>query len=480
MKIDIHAKRASYAQQRGASCEFKPERHEQPSNEPRYVLPSSDLDDCDKNQKVETTVTPWEVQGEVDYEKLIRDFGSEPITADMVESLKILTNSRPHHFLSRNIFFSHRDFHRILQAHSSGTPFYLYTGRGPSSEAMHLGHLVPFLFTKWLQDVFDVPLVIQITDDEKYLWKDITMEKMDRIAHENIKDIIALGFNPQKTFIFKNYEYLGSMYRVVSKIQRGVTASQARNCFGFRMEDNIGKWSFPAIQAAPSFAAAFPHLFPMPEKEQRNVLCLIPCAIDQDPYFRLTRDIAPRLGWPKPALLHSIFFPALVGPHTKMSASASHTCIYLTDTPEMIKDKISRYAFSGGGATRREHLTLGGHAEIDVPLQWLRFFMEDENKLAELTWGYRTGRVSTSEVKKVLIEVLQKIVAEHQRARALVTDADVKSFTCVLSNKPKNQGENVTNRTSVNKKCMREKLTKFWTAACLRLSKSKACFRNLI
>ena len=29
-----------------------------------------------------------------------------------------------------------------------GEKFYLYTGRGPSSEALHLGHLVPFMFTK--------------------------------------------------------------------------------------------------------------------------------------------------------------------------------------------------------------------------------------------------------------------------------------------------------------------------------------------
>jgi tryptophanyl-tRNA synthetase len=31
--------------------------------------------------------------------------------------------------------------------------------------------LIPFHFTKWLQEVFDCPLVIQITDDEKFLFK---------------------------------------------------------------------------------------------------------------------------------------------------------------------------------------------------------------------------------------------------------------------------------------------------------------------
>ena len=43
--------------------------------------------------------------------------------------------------------------------------------QGPSSEALHLGHLVPFVFTKWLQDAFKAPLVIQLTDDEKTLWR---------------------------------------------------------------------------------------------------------------------------------------------------------------------------------------------------------------------------------------------------------------------------------------------------------------------
>ncbi len=42
----------------------------------------------------------------------------------------------------------------VLLQVEKGNKFFLYTGRGPSSEAMHLGHLIPFLFTKWLQEVF--------------------------------------------------------------------------------------------------------------------------------------------------------------------------------------------------------------------------------------------------------------------------------------------------------------------------------------
>jgi len=47
--------------------------------------------------------------------------------------------------------------------------------QGPSSESLHMGHLVPFMMTKYLQDAFKVPLVIQLTDDEKSIWKGISV-----------------------------------------------------------------------------------------------------------------------------------------------------------------------------------------------------------------------------------------------------------------------------------------------------------------
>lgn len=126
-----------------------------------------------------------------------------------MERIERLTGQKAHHFLRRGIFFSHRDLDQVLDAYEQGSPFYLYTGRGPSSEAMHLGHLVPFLFTKYLQDVFQVPLVVQMTDDEKFLWKDLTLEETHRLMRENAKDIIACGFDVRRTFIFSDLDYMG-------------------------------------------------------------------------------------------------------------------------------------------------------------------------------------------------------------------------------------------------------------------------------
>ena len=42
--------------------------------------------------------------------------------------------------------------------------------------------MIPFMFTKWLQDVFGCPLVIQLTDDEKFLFKDVPLEEAHRYS----------------------------------------------------------------------------------------------------------------------------------------------------------------------------------------------------------------------------------------------------------------------------------------------------------
>merc|ERR1712232_1234544 len=120
----------------------------------------------------EQEVTPWDVKGGengIDYNRLIEKFGTTPIDQNLINRIEKITGKKCHHWIRRGLFFSHRSLNKVLDAAERGEPFYLYTGRGPSSEALHLGHMVPFTFTKWLQDAFDVPLVIQLTDDEKFL-----------------------------------------------------------------------------------------------------------------------------------------------------------------------------------------------------------------------------------------------------------------------------------------------------------------------
>ncbi|MCO5585080.1 hypothetical protein L7F22_039012 [Adiantum nelumboides] len=378
-------------------------------------------------------VTPWDVEGAVvngvqvaiDYTKLIKEFGTREITPELLERFEKLTGWKPHPLLRRGTFFSHRELDIILNKYEQGKPFYLYTGRGPSSSSMHLGHLIPFLFTKWLQDVFDVPLVIQLTDDEKFLFKPaLKLEDVMKFSFDNAKDIIACGFKLEKTFIFSNLNYVGGpFYHNVVRIARLITTNQSKGTFGFNDSDSVGKLHFVSIQAAPSFSNSFPQIY----GSKHDVPCLIPCAIDQDPYFRQTRDVAVRLKYPKPSLIHSKFFPSLQGPQTKMSASDENSSIYMTDTMKKISKKV-KSAFSGGQELLEDHRKLGGNPDVDVAYQYMLFFVDDDEEMAELAKQYRAGELLSGEMKDRAIAVLQQIVGAFQERRAKVSDELVHQF----------------------------------------------------
>ncbi|CAJ0946615.1 unnamed protein product, partial [Mesorhabditis belari] len=384
---------------------------------------------AEKDVSKEDIVTPWDVSSTsakgVDYMKLIEKFGCRTMTNDLVERLEKLTGAKPHVFLRRGMYFAHRDLTVILDRFEQKKPFYLYTGRGASAGSLHLGHLIPFIFTKYLQDLFDVPLVIQLTDDEKFLWKGMTVEQAKKMAMENMKDIIAVGFDPEKTFIFNDFDYMcPPFYENIVKIWKTVTNNQARAIFGYSGEDPIGKSAFPAVECAPCFSSSFPHIF----GTKKDIPCLIPCAIDQDPYFRMTRDVAPRLKYSKPSLIFNTFLPALQGAQTKMSSSDPNSCIFISDTANQIKNKINKYAFSGGQATIEEHQKIGGNCDVDIAYQFLTYFLEDDDELKHIHEEYTAGRMLTGELKQRAIKEVQRVVATISERRKSVTDQTVEEF----------------------------------------------------
>src|SRR3989338_11219814 len=239
-------------------------------------------------------VTPWEVSGHVDYEKLIMEFGTSHITKGLLERIEKAAGET-HFMLDRKVFFSHRDLDWLLDKYEKGEEFVLYTGRGPSGDT-HLGHLLPWVFTKWLQDKFDAELYFQITDDEKFLVRDIELTETTRLAYDNALDVIALGFDPNKTFIIVDTNNIKSLYKIALQVSKRTTFSTAKAVFGFDNSTNIGTTFWPALQAAPCFLPTF--------IKKMNVPVLIPAAIDQDTYWRITRDVAPKLGYYKPAAIH--------------------------------------------------------------------------------------------------------------------------------------------------------------------------------
>jgi len=352
-------------------------------------------------------VTPWEVRGDVDYDRLIKEFGTEKIDDSLLKRIEKHAGEL-HYMLQRGIFFSHRDMKWLLDEYEKGNKFFLYTGRAPSGHT-HMGHLVPWLFTKWLQDKFGVELWFQFPDEEKFLFKDnLTLEDTEKFTYENMLDIIALGFDEKKTHFIVDTKHAGLMYKEACKVAKRITFSTAKAAFGFTNDTNIGSIFYTAMQAVPAFLPSV--------LAGKNIPCLIPHAIDQDPHFRVSRDVMPKIGHYKPAAIHCRFLPGL-SQGGKMSASEEQTTIYTIDDEATVKKKIMKYAFSGGKDTVEDHRKHGGNPDIDVAYQYLAFFEEDDKKLKQYHDDYKSGKLLSGELKQICIDKINGFLKKHQIER---------------------------------------------------------------
>ncbi len=352
-------------------------------------------------------VTPWKVSGDIDYDKLMVQFGVQGMTDEIAD--KIAKHAGFKHLqLRRGVYLSHRDIDWWIKEYEKGNKVGLYTGRGPSG-SVHLGHLLPWFFCKYLQDAFDADLYFQMTDDEKFLHRDdLTLEQAIEFTYENALDVIACGLDPKKTHIFSDSDHIQHIYKLGLKVAKRTTFSTVRAVFGFKNSDNIGSIWHPALQMMVCFLQS--------EREGEKIPCLIPAAIDQDPYWRITRDIAEKMGYYKPAQIHAKFLPGLAE-GGKMSASQPETAIFTTDPPKKAAKKVMR-AFTGGRDTVEEQRKLGGRPEIcNVYAYYYFLFENDDQKLVERELSCKAGEILCGQCKKDLGSRIETFLTEFQAKR---------------------------------------------------------------
>ncbi|HLC81931.1 MAG TPA: tryptophan--tRNA ligase [Candidatus Nanoarchaeia archaeon] len=351
------------------------------------------------------TVTPWEVKGTIDYDKLIKEFGLKPL-----ENLpKLFTGNV---LFRRKIIFAHRDFGQIIEAIEHKKPWVMMTGLMPSGK-FHFGHKMVADQIIFYQNL-GAKIYLTVADIEAYNSRNPNLAELRETAvKEYLVNYVALGLNLKKCdFYFQSKrstdgKKASAYYSLANMLARHVTFNEFKAVYG---EISPGKMASALLQAADML---HPQLA---EFEGRPLPIIVPTGADQDPHMRLARDAAKRIKEfnliPQSSTTHK-FMPGLKG--GKMSSSDPTSYIALTDSPQEAAMKIKKYAFSGGQTTIEEHRKKGGNPEIDVAFQMLKYGLEpDDRKLAKIEKDYRSGKLLSGELKNILIKKITAFLAEHQ------------------------------------------------------------------
>ena len=351
---------------------------------------------------------PWEIEGDVNYDKLIKEFGITP----MKELPKVFNENV---LFRRKVVFAHRDIQRILEAIQKKKKFVMMTGLMPTGK-FHIGHMLvaqQFIFYQKL----GAKIYIAVADIEAYNTRGQSLEESKKIAlEEYIANYIALGLDLKKAEIYfqsdrsKDAKKTNVYYRLQNLLARHASFAEFRAVYG---EITPGKMVSALLQASDM-------LSPQLSEFEGECPVVVPVGIDQDPHLRLARDISKRINsysknkFTQLSSTYHYFMPGLSG--GKMSSSIPNSYIGLSDSTAEVKNKINKYAFSGGRDTLEEHRKLGGNPDIDVSFQYLRmFFEQDDKKLEEIYNKYKSGEMTTGELKKYTIEKIQKFLELHQK-----------------------------------------------------------------
>jgi len=339
-----------------------------------------------------------------DNEKLVKDFGASRIS-ELKDTPDVYT-------FKNGLMYSHRDFDRFFKALKKGEKCAIVSGLNASG-SLHIGHKVVFDTNLYFQKEYGIPIFIPISDDESYVAGKVkTQEEAKEYSIELAKELLAYGFDPYKTYFIIDQVYT-NIYNLAIKLSKKVNMSEIKATYGYKNEDNIGLHFYPAVQSAHI-------IFPQDQLGIKNVLVAI--GPDEDAHIRICRDIASRMGYEKPSILHLSFMPGVDG--EKMSKSKNNA-IFLKEDSKSITKKVNK-AFSGGQKTIEEHRKIGGNPDIDIACQYLsKFFMKEEEG-KKLFDDYRKGKILSGEVKKMLSEKLIEMTNKFQGNIKKVTREELK------------------------------------------------------
>ncbi|MFA5173308.1 MAG: tryptophan--tRNA ligase [Candidatus Paceibacterota bacterium] len=286
----------------------------------------------------------------------------------------------------------------------------ILTGDRPTGP-LHLGHYVGSLeervkLQKETEEFILIADVQALTDNFK------TPEKVSSNVRAVALDYLSVGLDPRLVTIVVQSQvpeiaeltvfYLNLVH--FGRLLQNPTVKTEIKQKDFGKEIPVGFLAYPISQAAD--ITAF----------QAN---LVPVGEDQLPMIELTREIVRKfnrlygetLVLPKAVISKS---PRLVGTDGKEKMSKSlGNAIFLCDSYDELERKVMHMYTD----PNRVHPTDPGRVEGNPVFSYLDIFSEKKDEIKELKKRYRLGKVGDVEVKRFLVEELDKFLDPIRRRR---------------------------------------------------------------
>jgi len=360
-----------------------------------------------RNPSAKTVIDPFGTTIIEDYERLYQEFGIQPFKPLLSQIVD------PSAAMRRGVIFGHRDFERVLEAMKRGDDFAVMSGIKPTGE-FHLGTLQTAREVIYFQQQGATAFYC-IADVEAYEDNRIPFERSQKYAVGNVADLLALGFDPKKGYIYQQSKE-ERVKDLAIMFGRGVTLATMKAIYG---ERHLGLYLSALIQAGDI-------LLPQLKDFGGPKPTVVPVGIDQDPHLRLTRDLAFKFrrkhGFISPSSTYHKLIKALDG-SPKMSKRSPMTYFTLEESPRVISKKISN-SFTGGRPTAEEQRRLGANPDICpiYDLYLFHYFEKDEDVTKLYCQECKGGKILCGEDKQRLIKLVVNFVKEHQRKRRQYID----------------------------------------------------------
>jgi tryptophanyl-tRNA synthetase len=246
-------------------------------------------------------------------------------------------------------------------------------------------------------------------------WHALTTEyKEPKAIHENILDMvidwISVGLDPEvSTFFLQSalpehaeLHLILSMITPLSWLERNPTFKEQQQELESKEINTYGFLGYPVLQAADI----------MMYKAHA-----VPVGIDQAPHVELTREIARRFNFlyeevfPVPDLLLTET-PKLLGLDGRKMSKSYDNAVFLSDSPEEIRQKLSQMVTDTQRARRKDP----GNPDVCVLFPFHKIYSLPE-RIAEIEVECRRAGIGCVDCKKWLIERILEAMAPIKAKR---------------------------------------------------------------